>query len=99
MLHNEMQLKIQWYAVLNTWAQKMKLTQVKTQINENDDANDAGYAAERDIKAALVPHLKNEVEKLNRRAKKLGTPEIKLFISEPFYKEIKDEIKDTVEIT
>lgn len=67
----------------------MKLAQiVPQQLNEDDGPTDAGYATTQEIRAALVPHLKNEIEKLNRKAQKLNTPVISISVSEPFYKEV-----------
>ena len=85
----------------------MKLNQIAvvTQLNEEDDGpNDAGFESTRDIAYAVLPYLKNEIEKLNRRAKKIGSPIINMIVSAPFYKKVKkdgDEINEkyvTVEI-
>jgi hypothetical protein len=82
----------------------MKLANLNLQqLNEDDGPSDAGYETEQDILYALLPHLQNEINKLNRRAKKLGTPPIEMHVSAPFYKTVdKDnDIKEkfvTVEI-
>lgn len=67
----------------------MKLAQiVPQQLNEDDGPTDAGYASTQEIRASLVPHLTNEIEKLNRKAEKLNTPIISMSVSEPFMKEV-----------
>jgi hypothetical protein len=85
----------------------MKLSQITPQqLNEQeeDGPNDAGFSSTQDISYAVLPHLKNEIEKLNRKAAKIGSPEIHMDVSEPFFKTIKrdgDEIEEkyvTVEV-
>jgi hypothetical protein len=67
----------------------MKLAQITPQtLNENDGPTDAGYETTQEIRASLVPHLENEIEKLNRKAQKLNTPVISISVSEPFMKEV-----------
>lgn len=73
----------------NIWTADMKLSQIlPQQLNENDGPTDAGFDTSQHVRAALVPHLRNEIEKLNRKAQKLGTPPIEMVVSEPFFKEI-----------
>jgi hypothetical protein len=66
----------------------MKLAQITPQqLNEAD----AGYDNTQDVRAAVLPYLENEINKLNRKAEKLGTPPIEMSVSEPFFKEEKED--------
>jgi hypothetical protein len=69
----------------------MKLTQIA--LNESE-ANDAGYSDTQEIRATVFPLLQHEIDKLNRRAQKLGVPEIDLIKEREFFRTVKDPNTD-----
>lgn len=55
------------------------------------DNSKAGYDSVQEIRAVSYPYFEHQIEKLNRRATKLGTPPIQLNIIETFFKNVEGE--------
>lgn len=65
----------------------MKLAQLHT-VSLNESNTSADYSRTEEVSARVFPHLQHEIEKLNRRAKKLGTPPISLEVIDTVYKDL-----------